>query len=185
MDLSQLIKEVNKDIDDSLPNADITQWLNRGLDDLTPYAKHQKYQAISLVEGQKNYVLPTDLYNIVYLMDENDNKRINLVQFDDFYSKGYKMWGKELIIQPIPKEDKELTLYYHARLPHLVNSDDIPAIPEEFHDLLVLYTVARAKYQDEEPEMMNSAYSEYLRRKDEFISFNQTGEVYTVQEVYW
>lgn len=185
MNLNELIKEVNKDIDDSLPNADIIQWLNRGLDDLTPYAKHQKYESIQLTTGQKNYPLPSDLFRIVYLMDEDRQKRFTHIPFDDFSSNGYKIWGKELLFQPVPKEEKEISLYYHARLPRLVNSDDIPALPEEYHDLLVLYAVSKAKYQDEEPEMESIVLREYFRRKEEFISFNQSNEVYTVQEVYW
>ncbi|WP_057766693.1 phage adaptor protein [Cytobacillus praedii] len=184
MKLSELIKEVNKDIDDSLSNAEITQWLNRGLDDLTPYVKHQKHQTYEVIADQSKYPLPTDLVNIVYLFDES-NKRVNLVQFDDFSSTGYKMWGNDLILQPTPKLDSEMNLYYHARLPRLVNPDDIPVLPEQYHDLLVLYAVAKAKYQDEELEMQSSAWSDYLRRKDEFITFNQSNEIYTIQEVYW
>jgi hypothetical protein len=184
MNLSELIKEVNKDIDDSLPNADITQWLNRGLDDLTPYVKLQKHQSINLIKDQKTYLIPDDLMNIVYLIDEKSN-RFTQVPFDDFSSAGYKTWGNELIFQPVPKEDGEVSLFYHARLPRLSNMDDTPAIPEQFHDLLVLYAVAKAKYQDEELDMQNSAWGDYLRRKDEFITFNQSSEVYAVQEVYW
>lgn len=184
MNLSELIKEVNKDIDDSLPNGDITQWLNRGLDDLTHYVNLQKHQVINVYKDQSNYPIPSDLVKVVYLIDKN-NKRLTQIPFDDFSSDGFKLWGKEIIFQPAPKEDGEMNLYYHATLPRLSNTDDIPAIPEQFHDLLVLYAVAKAKYQDEELDMQNSAWGDYLRRKDEFIAFNQSSEVYVVQEVYW
>jgi hypothetical protein len=183
MNLKQLIAEVNKDIDDSLANADITGWLNRALDDLSPYAKLKKSAVLSLVPNQKQYTLPTDLMEIVHIFD--GSLKMNRIPMDDFYSYGYKQWGNAIIIQPTPQETKNLDLYYHARLPHLVNPDDVPAIPEEYHDLLVLYAVAKAKYQDEEESMQVNAMNEYYARREQFITFNQVGEVYQIQEVYW
>lgn len=185
MKLSDLIKEVNKDIDDSLSNGEIIGWLNRALDDLTPYAKYQELQTISLISDQKEYSLPANIFEIVHLLDENSGISFNQIPMQDFSSTGYKKWGGKLIFQPIPKKNQAISLYYHARLPHLINPDDIPSIPEEFHDLLVLYAVSKAKYQDEEESMQNNAMQEYLMRKEQFIAFNQSGETYTVQEVYW
>jgi hypothetical protein len=185
MNLSELIREVNKDIDDSLANIDVTGWINRALDDLSPYANYQKASTISLVADQKQYALPSDLIRIVHLLDEDKLVEYQQIPVNDLYSTGYKRWGNNIIIQPTPKENRDLTLYYQARLPHLVNADDVPAIPEEYHDLLVLYAVAKAKYQDEEESMQNNAMQEYMMRKDQFIAFMQAGDVYTVNEVYW
>ncbi|WP_447579959.1 phage adaptor protein, partial [Acinetobacter baumannii] len=154
-------------------------------DDLTPFAKYQKSATISLLVDQKEYALPLDLIEIIHLFDEANQKTFHQIPMTDFTSIGYKRWGSNLIFQPIPKEATELDLYYYARLPRLVNPDDVPAIDEQFHDLLVLYAVAKAKYQDEEESMQNNAMQEYLMRKEQFISFNQSGETYTVQEVYW
>lgn len=183
MKLSELQKEVNKDIDDSLPNADINGWLNRCLDDLTPVANYQKSAVINVVPDQKEYALPSDLITIAFLIDKEE--RLNPVPVNDFSSNGYKYWGNSIILQPTPKEVKTLDLYYHARLPHLVNADDVPAIPQEYHDLLVLYAVAKAKYQDEEESMQNNAMNEYYMRKNDFISSRHSGEINYIQNTYW
>lgn len=181
MNLQELIKEVNKDIDDSLSNADITQWLNRALDDLTPVAKYKKTAVIPLFVGGSNYSLPTDLQEIELVMGENELFEIPL---KDRTSRGYKKWGDTITLQPTPDNDGELTLYYHAKLPHLKNNDDVPAIPSHYHDLLVLYTVARAKYQDEEPEMQMNAWSEYQAKRREFAAEqNKYGEIGQVRLV--
>lgn len=185
MDLTALQKEVNKDIDDSIDNVDITGWLNRALDDLTPYAKYQKSSTIALVKDTKSYTLPTDLNEVAHLLDETNNILYHQIGMNDFSSTGYKRWGTSLLFQPIPTENKNITLYFHARLPHLVNASDIPAIPEHFHDLLVLFAVAKAKYQDEEESMQQNAMQEYLIRKEQFMAFHQSGEVFSIQEVYW
>jgi hypothetical protein len=185
MNLTQLIAEVNKDIDDELSNAEITGWLNRAIDDLSPYANYQKSSTISLVADQKQYTLPSDLYKIVHLIDEDKMIEYHQIPVNDLRSYGYKQWGNNIIIQPTPKESKDLTLYYKARLPHLVNASDVPEIPEEYHDLLVLYAVAKAKYQDEEESMQNIAMQDYMMRKDQFIAHMQAGDIYTINEVYW
>ncbi|WP_108669552.1 hypothetical protein [Peribacillus acanthi] len=185
MKLSQLIQEVSKDIDDTLSNADITGWLNRAIDDLTPYAKHKKIATIQTVIDQKNYELPSDFRNLEHLFDEGIKRELALLPMDDTYNRGYKKWGNTLILQPVPKEAGELTLYYHAKLPRLVNPDDEPVIPSEYHDLLVLYAVAKAKYQDEEESMQAIAMNEYYARREQFITFSQTGEIYQIQDVYW
>lgn len=181
MKLSEILREINKDIDDSLPNGDLIGWVNRALDDLTPHANIQKSTAISLVADQKEYDVPADLLKVSYLLDEN--KSLFPVPMNDFNSYGFKRWGNKFIIQPTPKEAKTLDLYYQARLPHLINSDDVPAIPEEFHDLLVLYTVAKAKYQDEELEMQQVAMQDYYNRKAEFIQSQHTNDVSEIQDV--
>lgn len=185
MKLSELQAEVNKDIDDSLNNSDITGWLNRAIDDLTPYAKYKKTADIVLVPDEKQYYIPDDLIEIIHLVDEDEGEIYQPILMDDFASKGFKRWGNVLRFQPIPKDSATLSLYYHAKLPHLSSPDDVPVIPEQFHDLLVLYAVARAKYQDEEESMQQNAMREYLMRKEQFIAFTQTGESYSVQEVYW
>ncbi|WNS74236.1 hypothetical protein RRV45_15100 [Bacillus sp. DTU_2020_1000418_1_SI_GHA_SEK_038] len=181
MNLQELIKEVNKDNDDSLSNADATQWINRALDDLTPVAKYKKTAAIQLVSGQNQYECPSDIHKIELIIDEQELSEIPL---KDRTSRGYKKWGNDLTIQPTPDTSGELTLYYYAKLPHLANSDDVPTIPSYYHDLLVLFTVAKAKYKEEEPEMQLNAWNEYLAKKREFAAEqNQDGEVGQVRLV--
>lgn len=183
--LSQLILEVNKDIDDTLSNADIIGWLNRAIDDLTPYTKYKKLATITTVAGQKNYELPLDFLNLEHLFDEVTKREVTLLPMDDTNNWGYKRWGNTLILQPTPKEIGELTLYYHAKPPSLVNPEDEPVIPIEYHDLLVLYAVAKAKYQDEEESMQTIAMNEYYTRREQFITFSQMGDIYQIQDVYW
>lgn len=181
MKLSEILREINKDIDDSLPNGDLIGWVNRALDDLTPHANYQKSTTISLTTDQKEYEVPADLLKVSYLIDEN--KPMFAVPMGDFSSHGFKRWGNKFIIQPTPKETKTLDLYYQARLPHLINSDDVPAFPEEFHDLLVLFATAHAKYQDEELEMQQEVMQRYLIRKEAFIQSQHSNDPTEIQDV--
>jgi len=181
MKLQDLIKEVNKDSDDSLPNAEVIQWINRGLDDLTPVAKYKKTALIPLTSGQDQYPLPDDFHREELILQDDELFEIPL---KDRTSRGYKKWGNVLTVQPKPSTDGELTLYYYAKLPHLKNSDDEPVIPSYYHDLLILFAVAKAMYKDEEPEKQDSAWSDYLAKKREFAAEqNQNGEIGQVRLV--
>lgn len=184
MNLTQLITEVNKDLADNLTQGTLLGWFNRCLDDLSPYAKYSQTSTISLVKDTKQYALPTDLIEIQYLIDTD--KELHEINITDFYQTGYKKWGSNIIMQPTPTESKTLDLYYYATLPHLVNPGDIPTIREDFHDLLVLYAVAKARYKDEytgeDAFLYTTEYQEYLTRKEEFkrISYDGPSEIKVV-----
>jgi hypothetical protein len=183
MNLEQLINEINKDLDDSLENEELLGWINRCMDDLSPIAQYQKSAAISLVVDQKEYDLPSDYIRLVEFI--NGDVPLSRVTLKDFSSTGYKLWGNKLILQPTPDQEGTCDLYYEAKLPYLVNLEDEPQIPSQFHDLFIHYTVARARYQDEEENLQLGAWSEYKKRKDEFVTFlTQADEQAVIEGVY-
>lgn len=165
MNLRQMISEVNKDIDDQLNNADIIGWLNRGLDDLTLAARYKRKVTITLVDGQTDYTLPADFLDIVSM----DGSILKL-DLDDYTGIGYKIIGNTLSLQPAPVNGV-LNYIYLATLPRLANDDDTPVIPQNFHDLPVLYAVSKAKYADEEESMQLNAWNEYQAKKEAFIKY--------------
>ncbi|MFY0760193.1 hypothetical protein AB1K32_15085 [Metabacillus dongyingensis] len=166
MNLQQMNSEVLKDIDDTLTSEDIRGWLNRCLDDLTLVAKYQKMVTIPLLSGENSIVLPEDLQEIILFSDEECE--FSEIPLRDKETRGYKKWSNVLSIQPIVEKDRTFTLYYYARLPHLTEVTDVPVIRPDFHDLLVLYAVAKAKYKDELTDMQQNAMQEYYTRKEEF-----------------
>lgn len=186
MNLKEIINEINKDIDDELDNADLIGWINRALDDLSPFANYQAFAEISLVADQKAYPLPADLVKLVQVTDESGTLPVQLLEqpLNDFISCGYKVIGRDLVIQPKPTQAKPLTLYYESRLPHLKDPEDVPVIRPDFHDLLVLYAVARARYQDEEESLQVNAKSEYLSRRSQFVYEMHRAPMYSIQAIY-
>lgn len=180
MNLKDIRAEVNKDIDDQLNNADITGWVNRALDDLSLVARYKKKVDINLVNGVSDYTLPSDVLDIIAVGD------LVGVPFNDFVSRGYKIIGDTLTLQPVPSEDGVITLVYTAPLPHLANDDDVPNIPLNFHHLLVLYAVAKAKYADEEESMQTNMMNEYESRKSDFIRYvNRKEPAPVVKDVFY
>jgi hypothetical protein len=182
MNLEQIIEEINKDLDDTIDNQELTGWINRCIDDLTPHAKYQKNSVISLVQGQKSYDVPTDFMKMIVLIDTD--VALDEVPLYDFNGTGYKLFGNQFIIQPTPIGNKELDLYYEATLPHLIDESDEPQIPSQFHDLFILYTIAKRQYQDEEEGLQMNVWNEYQSRKGEFIAFYRKSVFTPIKDVY-
>lgn len=167
MNLEQLIDEVNKDLDDSLDSGDITAWLNRALDDLTPITrKEAKYST----DISSHVILPEDLFEIAFILA--DGSEFRNVPIRNNSNSGYKVWGNELTLQNAP-ESGILEVFYYKRLAHLEDSSDIPEIDPAYHDLLVLYATALSQYAEEEPERQMDAMNRYFNRKREYEAYIQ------------
>ena len=181
MNLSEMIAAVNRDIDDDVDSGDITSWLNRCLDELTPITRLEAKYVTPITPA---VTLPSDVFEIVLMLA--DDKEIYRVATRDKHTKGYKIWGKEITLQNAPLEGF-LEVYYYKRLSHLENEDDVPEIEPAFHDLLVLYAIAMSQYADEEPERQVDAMNRYLARRQEYEAYIMRNEnsSYEIKELGW
>lgn len=57
--------------------------------------------------------------------------------------------GNQIRLYPVPEGEQPLTMVYRANAPLLVNDDDEPVIPADYHELLVLYAKGRL-WQEED-----------------------------------
>lgn len=182
MNLQDIIDEINKDTDEDLENDEVLGWINRCLDDLTPLARYQKTMTITTKNGVNTYSLPSDLTKIVQVIDESNS--LSPLDMSEYNKNGYKVFANQLILQPTPDSVRDITLYYEGNLPHLVNGEDIPAIHPSFHDLPVLYTVARFMYKDDETYRKSDALAEYTQRKRDFVRFMNRSFISPIRNVY-
>lgn len=114
MNLQELILQVNRDVDEkegTFENEDIRDWINRGLDDLTPIARIEK--KITLMYP---YLLPDDVQHIERVIGRwNVLPRISV---GESLQQGYWVWGNELFL---PERDEgPIDVYYYKQLAHLV-----------------------------------------------------------------
>lgn len=59
--------------------------------------------------------------------------------------------GNQIRFFPTPDTAQAFTMVYRATAPRLVNDDDEPAIPEAYHELLVLYAKGRLYQEEDDP----------------------------------
>lgn len=181
MNLKQLREAINLDIDDELEGSEVDSWINRALDDLSIFAEYMKKTTIQLVEDVSDYELPLDMLKILSV-----GKNVRRIAVNDFSSFGYKTIGNTISFQPAPNKEETIDIIYTAPLPHLVNDEDVPAIPSNFHNLIVLYVVARYQFADEEYEPQSIANREYEEKKEEFLHYIRSQKATTdkVVDVY-
>jgi hypothetical protein len=167
VNLTDITKQVLRDIDDSYGNGDVKEWINRGIDDLTPVAKKEAKATLT-----HPYVLPTDLHKIAFIKQNNIK-----VEFDQ--------WGDEITLKDGNKDP--IDLYYYKRLTKLQNADDVPDFEEEYHDLLILYALGQIQFHDEDYEDRPDSLGRYAQRKLEFQQYRERkrskGRV--TQKVVW
>ncbi|WP_203289848.1 hypothetical protein [Metabacillus sp. cB07] len=182
MNLQDIITEVERDLDTAVPSEKIIGWANRALDDLTPIAKLQSKKTL-IHSTDNNYILPEDLFEIAHLTV--DGIPHDEVTMKDVNSRGYKVWGNILSLNP-NNSDSLIELYYYKKLNHLNNFSDIPEIPSQFHDLIVLYVIGHELFSDEEFESQEDALRRYNQRKSEFEMYTMKKEDinYQIIDVY-
>lgn len=182
MNLAEIMAEINKDIDDELENEVLIGWINRCMDDLSPDARYQKLQTITFSEGVNTAELPSDLSKIVQVVENNEP--LKELTLGDFKHSGYKVYADTLILQPGSETARSVDLYYEGNLPHLANVEDVPVIHPSFHDLFVLYTVARFMFQDDETYRKGDVFKDYLARKSDFVRFVNRASIGPIKDVY-
>lgn len=174
MNLRELRQSINLDIDDEIENVNVDKWINRALDDLSIFSEYTQKATIQIAAGTTDYTLPSNLLKILSV-----GQNIRRLAINDFSSIGYKTIGNTLSLQPAPAEDFTMDIVYTSPLPHLVNDEDIPVIPSNFHNLIVLYVVARYKFADEEYEPQSIANQEYESKKQEFLTYIRSQKAVT------
>lgn len=174
MNLGEMIKQVNIDTDEVFNPQDIRDWINRGIDDISPIAR-KKERKIAVLNPSQAYEIPADCREIIHVFAAG--RELQRVPEFDRESKGYWTWGNELFTQKGPLEG-EIELFYHRNLKRLTNDNEEPEIEPEFHDLLILYAVAMSQYMDDEMQRHSGAFQRYQQRKQEYEQLVKRKEDY-------
>lgn len=140
---------------------EIKRWINRAAKDLARAANIEVGpDTLPVVAGQESYPLPDDFSSMrrieAYSLDGDLVAKLMPIQIDHRTAgKGtpryYYVWKGLLHLDPIPDSDLNLVLWYHRAQPDLVDDSDTPIIPEEFHELCVLFAVSQAKRKAGDP----------------------------------
>jgi hypothetical protein len=168
--LSDIIAQVNGDVEEDYDAGPIIGWVNRALDDLTPVARVEAQKTYT-IDGTNSYLLPTDLHKPVIVLVNNIEWRE--LPLTDRLSTGYRGWGGNLSLQGswIP-DTGTIDYYYYRRLAHL-STTDMNAEPElepEFHDLLIHFAAGMIQFTEEEYDRPD-ALQKYNQRKEAYTAY--------------
>jgi hypothetical protein len=178
MTVQEIINLAQSHVQEAYETPVWISYINAALDDLTPVAK--------LLKSKDNIsVTPTNGKAVIDLASDPDLKQIHEVvavyytptggnieqlarlPFTDNTSKGWKRSHDTIILQNIG-DGGTVRVDYYKKLSHVSSTADVPELPEQYHNLLVLYVCAKSQQREEELNDKNDFYSEYLLGKQAF-----------------
>lgn len=193
MKLSDIIRQVNRDLDEDYENGDIIDWINRCIDDLAPIAKKEAKATFSITT-ENSYPLPADFLEMVEVQTvktgedgRKEHRTLTQVQQRDYDSMGYKIWAGTLSTQKAI-DVGEIELYYYRKPSYLssTNMDAEPEIDSSFHDMFILYAVGHMQFTEEEYDGRPDMLTRYYQRKDEYQAFmNSKNGLSQIRVVDW
>jgi len=166
-------------------------FLNAALADLTPVAKllHRVVIEDQEPDEDDNIIIPIEDYEelknaheiiTVYYKSTDPvrkEKKQKRVSIGDEYSRGWKQTMNELRLQGVKDSDMgDVILYVYKKIPFIEYVDDngsmhsdtanaVPELPEQYHELIVMYMCSISQQKEEELEDKEDFYSEYLLGK--------------------
>ena len=185
--VSKIISLAEAQCDESYDKADWIDLYNLCQDDLTRPAKMITTKpGISVtvtatktsitIASDADLVTAHEILNLYYTPAAGAKVKLKRIAFDDSYSKGWKMDSTKIYLQGLGTEATgTVDVDYYKKLAHCVYvaspesyTPTTPEIPEEYHNLYVLYLCAKSQQREEEPEDMATFMAEYNKAKDEF-----------------
>lgn len=99
-------------------------------------------------------------------------KRLRRLAVSDFVNEGWKLYTGSLTVQnPVsggdPVTAATVAVDYYDRIGHVTLVANVPALPVQYHNLIVPYICAKSQQKEEELEDKNDFYAEYLKGKNE------------------
>lgn len=99
----------------------------------------------------------TDIWPMVELEGREQYLNLYPLQTEIGSPIHYRIFNNAIQIYPLPQGSTALTVEYAAMPADMVNDADVPIIPTQWHDLLVIGAIAKA-YRDDGNDEQASAY---------------------------
>lgn len=167
-------------------------FLNAALDDLTPVAKMLYKATISglspdedgditiNIPGNNELKHSHEIITVYYKSTDpvRKEKKQKRVSIGDEYSPGWKQLVDELIVQNVQDSNEgNVIVYFYKKLAHIEYKEDvngdmetstaeaIPELPEQYHQLIVMYMCSISQQKEEELEDKQDFFGEYMLGK--------------------
>lgn len=176
--VSSLIMEANSTVDETFDNADWLSWFNGALGDLTPYLNLEGRSAVEIAYDvydpsitHREFDLPANCIKINAVLNQSGHtlKFIDITRAD--FEEGIYIYDNKLCFTKGFEVGAKFNLLYTRRPVQLKNDNDIPEIPEEFQQLIVIYGCYKSQLKDDELDRAQVFYMEYLTQKNSFMDY--------------
>lgn len=182
MNVEELINQAQIRTEEIYSEPEWVGFINAALDNLTPVARMLKRIVIpdqNPVDGAiqielADYSELVDAQEILYAYYKSTDPlletetKLKLLAVTDSYSKGWRLTSTHLIVQGIEdSEEGDILVDVYKKLSHVSDKTDVPELPEQYHQLIVMYMCSLSQQKEEELEDKRDFYGEYLAGKQE------------------
>lgn len=130
---------------------------------------------ITTASGTSTYSIPTDFVRMNGVVDQSYPLELRYVEDpDDLLVRNensantgrpteYSLTEDGLLLSPEPDAVYSLTMNYYSRPTDMDDDGDISTLPADYHDVMVSYALSRAYRSEDDMQMSQFMYQEYLR----------------------
>ena len=179
--VSDIIRKAELQAEESYETSDWIDFINSALDDLTSVVKLLKSKSgveVTLTSGNGSVTISSDadlakaheFVNVFFTPTEGIQEQLKLLSFKDNYSKGWKVTSTDIQYQNCGSTSGTSRVDYYQKLQHVsLLTDDLATVtglPDQYHEIVVLFCVARSQAKEEELNDKQDVYNEYLGKKN-------------------
>ena len=191
---------VSEETFDRFSKAEWIRWLNRGMEDISAKTDYLTWRwTLTTTGGKADYAYPDGclrLHRLEYNKKELPPTDIMTLDanVDGWLSKTgppegwYSSWNNAFAIYPTPNTNYTIYIFGMDKGAVLVDDDDVPALPDQFHPAVALYAAYQILRADKELNTSASVKHDYfdilktmksqkkaamLRGRGGLISFNR------------
>lgn len=176
MIVSEIIERAQAQSEEIYDDPTWIQFINLGIDDLTPVCKVLKSKediAVTLTAGMGEVDIAADadlaksheILNTYFKPSAGTMEQLRPIPFSNNYSKGWKFIDGKVKLQNCGSVNGTARIDYYKKLDKVTSVGDTPEMPEQYHNLLILYSCAKSQQKEEELNDKNDFYNEYLMGK--------------------
>lgn len=188
MDINGILLRVRRTFGDEssvqITDEDIFRWISDAQREIVMHNESvlEKTTTIDTLKGVQVYDFPSDLYVIrsVRIKARVSDAYIHITgispqEFDQYINETmrdvilglpsvYTTYERKIFLFPIPDADTTagLQVLYNAKPIDVTSSVDELSLPEEYHNAIVKFCLARANELDDEPELSNNHQAQFI-----------------------
>lgn len=178
-EIVELVWEQTEENDTTYPSDVLTDYINRALDDLTPVAKMLNCvsgislditdgKAVISILGNPSLSAAHEFLNVYFTPAGGAEERLRRLPVGDTVSRGWVLTAQEIQLRNLGADSGTARVEYYRKLSHVAKPEDTPELPDQYHNLLVLYSCARVQEREAATELKRDFANEYVAAKQLF-----------------
>lgn len=111
-----------------------------------------------------------EIRSVYFLPAGTGRRQLRRLPVENYSTEGWKLDSGNIILQNLgtAQTGDAIDVDYYKKIAHVVSGADIPDIPTEYHNLIVLYACAKSQQKEEELNDKTDLFNEYMMKKNEY-----------------